>query len=80
MEEVNVNDDVKALQQKVDLFFKQGRAVHLKFKKGYWKNGHIIENSSADFFMLNEFVEGERPVFYLELDDVSEFKEVKKNG
>jgi hypothetical protein len=57
------------MQQKADYFFKNKKAVHVKYKKGFFKNGEIIEISS-DFFMLNDFLEGEFPVFFLEIEEI----------
>lgn len=67
------NEDVTLLQQKAKLFFNNGQKVHLSFKKDYWKRGHIKE-VSADFFILDESLEGELPVFFLELKDIQLFK------
>ena len=69
----NENEDVLVLQQKVKHYKELGVPIHLKYKKGFWKNGHILE-ISADFFMINEFLEGEFPVFFLELEYIEEYK------
>lgn len=66
-------EDVTLLQQKANLFFKNKQKVHLSFKKDYWKRGYIKE-VSADFFILDESLEGELPVFFLELKDIQLFK------
>lgn len=68
MEEV----DVKTLQKKVDYFFKSKECVHVKFKRGFWKNGYVTE-ISADFFILDELIEGDMPVFFMEIKDVEKY-------
>ena len=73
----NANDNVKLLEQKANHFFRTGDEVHIKFKlkdgeMNRWKNGIILECSS-DFFMLREFVDGEMPIFYLEIHDIVKF-------
>ena len=69
----NVNEEVEALQQKADYFFKNKTAVHIKFKRGYFKRGMITEISS-DFFILQEFLEGSQPCFFLQIIDIEPFK------
>lgn len=70
----NISDERKlALQQKADYFFKANKAIHIKFLKGYFLNGYIKE-ISADFFILDEFVEGEIPCFFLQIDEIDLYK------
>jgi len=79
MNEEDVN--VKALEQKATYFYKESIPIHVKFKRGFWKRGYILEVGS-DFFMMKEFIEGEMPVFFLEIKDIEKFnenKEVKEN-
>lgn len=65
-------DECITLEQKANSFFKNKKAVHLSFKKDYWKNGYIREVSS-DFLILDEFLEGEIACFFLELKDIQIF-------
>ena len=65
-----VNEEL--LKQKVNAYYKSGTIVHISFKKGYWKRGMILELSS-DFFMLQERLEGEMPVFFSEIEDIAKF-------
>ncbi len=60
------------IRQRVNYFFNIKKAVHIKFKKGNWKNGEIIEISS-DFFMLDEFLEGPQPIFFLQIEDIDPY-------
>jgi len=64
--------DVQLMQTKAEFFFNKKKAIHVKYKKGFFKNGNILELSS-DFFMLDDFLEGLFPVFYLEIEDIEEY-------
>ena len=75
MEEVNV----EALKSKAVYFYKDHIPVHVKYRRGFWKRGHITEISS-DFFLLNEFLEGEMPVFFLEIKDIEIFHDDRGEG
>lgn len=75
-EEVDVNIDVEAIKQKANYFYKNSIPIHAKYKRGHWKRGYILSFSS-DFFMLNEFHDGEMPIFFLELLDIEKYNEVK---
>ncbi len=59
-------------KEKVSIYFKQDRPIHIKLKDGEWLNGHVKE-MSADFFMLEEFKRGETPIFFLEVVSVNPF-------
>jgi len=72
MKEENV--DVKLLEQKARYFFENSIPVHVEYKRNFWKNGYILSVGS-DFFMLNEFIEREIPIFYLEVLDIKKFNE-----
>jgi len=65
------------LEKRANFYFKRDLPVHCKYKRGFWKNGYILEMSS-DFFSLNEFEEGLMPVFFNELLDIDKFEYKKK--
>tara|TARA_R100001530_G_scaffold133097_1_gene106103 strand:- start:2417 stop:2638 length:222 start_codon:yes stop_codon:yes gene_type:complete len=71
------NENEHILKKKVDYFCKNNSKVHIKFKKGYWKRGYIQETSS-DFFILDETLEGKMPVFYIEILSIEIYSGVKK--
>ena len=78
---IDVDEDVLGLSKKAEHFYNSVKAVHVKFKKGYWKNGYIKE-VSADFFILDEFLDGEIPCFFFQIEDIEvytidNFKRVK---
>lgn len=63
------SQEITLLQKKATVYFNRGEKVHISFKKGHWKRG-IIQEVSADFFMLNETLEGMMPIFFLEIKDI----------
>lgn len=58
-----------------DLYAQQKKA-HVKLFNGQWLNGFILE-VRADFFIIDDQVKGEIPVFWLELKYASQFREKK---
>ena len=75
----DVNEEVRLMRQKVNHFFKQKKPIHIKYKKGFWKRGKILE-ILKDFFVLDEFIEGKKEVFFLEIYDINEYTKGDKNG
>ncbi len=75
----DVNEEVKLMCQKANHFFKQKKPIHIKYKKGFWKRGKILE-IFKDFFVLDEFIEGKKDVFFLEIYDINEYTIGNKNG
>ena len=65
------------MKMKANVFLKSEIPVHVDFRQGYWKNGKILEVSS-DFFLLEERLEGRMPIFFIEINDIKPFKEIKK--
>lgn len=65
-----MNIDEKELaeinQKKALYFFNNKIPVHISLKTSRWANGEIKEFFS-DGFVLKEFVEGEIPIFYIEI-------------
>ena len=68
-----MNNNVDVLKSKVKYFFDSQIPVHVTYQRGYWKNGKIKE-IGTDFFLIDEFLEGERVVFLLEIEDIVEYK------
>lgn len=73
MNNVYEDEEAKIISNKVNYYFENGIAVHIGFKKGYWKRGFIKE-VGADFFLLQEFIEGKMPVFYIEVEKIEEYR------
>lgn len=73
MEEKKENENDLILK-KADFYHKDKQVVHIVLKNGKFYNGGIIY-VGADFLMLNDRKLGELPVFYLEIHDITPFKE-----
>ena len=54
-------------------FFDNQIKVHITFKDDSWKNGAIIEMTSADFFMFSDVYEGDQPIFYLQIKEIAPY-------
>ena len=54
------------LARLAQVYLERATPVHLVYRNGKWKNGVIVE-IRADFFILDEFVEGKVIVFFQEL-------------
>ena len=67
-----VNGEVKLMRQKANHFFQQNKSIHIKYKKGFWKRGKILQILN-DFFIIDEFMEGRKSVFFLEIYDIEEY-------
>ena len=66
--------------KRAEYFFKDKLLVHIKTKKGGFYNG-IIKEMSADFFILNERLLGEMPIFFLEIERIEPYNNpTKKEG
>lgn len=72
--------DQVTIKKKVQVFFDNSITIHVQKKSGEWLNGSITEVSS-DFFMLNERIKGDLPVFFLEIESIEKYispSEVKR--
>ena len=65
-------EEKEMIMKKTQVFFKEQIIVHIKLKTGFWKRGLITE-VSADFFMLDETLEGIQPVFFQEIESIEKF-------
>ncbi len=64
--------DQDTIKKKAQVFFDNSISVHVQKKSGEWLNGYISEVSS-DFFMLNERLKGDLPVFFLEIESIEKY-------
>ena len=71
-------DDI-TIEDKINVYFKKGIAVHIIKKENGWLNGYIDELGSL-FFILNEFKYGKLIVFYSEIDKVETYTKEIKDG
>lgn len=68
------NDKEVLIRKKIDAWFVLEKPVHVVLSSGIWKNG-IVKEIKGEFFILEERLEGEIPIFYQEIAKVSAFKE-----
>lgn len=73
---------IEILQKRLQYFFDKQIPIHVTLKENKFLNGYVKE-VSADFFILDDFKEGEQPVFYIEIlpNGINAYKkEEKKDG
>ena len=65
---IDINDkELAEINKKKALYFFNNKiSVHISLKTSRWANGEIKE-FFGDGFVLKEFVEGEIPIFYIEI-------------
>lgn len=77
---MSYQNNEEVLQKKADYFLKTNQQVHIKYKKGYWKRGYISKVLTG-FFILKVNLEGNFPVFYMEIESIELYqKKERKNG
>lgn len=75
-----INDydtNIKNLKITSEIYYTNKRIVHITNLNGSWKNG-TITSISDDFFMLDELLEGEQPIFYIQIKSIEPYKEKKE--
>ena len=63
---IDETQGIEILKKRVEYFFKNQIPIHISLKTERWLNGIILEVSD-EFFILKEFKEGEKPIFYIEI-------------
>jgi hypothetical protein len=68
------------VRRKCNFFNNKSKPIHIKLKNKFY-NGFIRE-IRADFFVVNDFFVGLVPIFYVEVVELVEYKEMnkKENG
>lgn len=66
-------EEVILIKKKVQAHYETKVPMHVVYKGGIWKNGHVTE-VSAEFFILDDFLEGKMAIFFQEVYSVSSFK------
>ncbi len=66
-------NETSILRKTIKIYYEKSTAIHIKFKQDYWKNGFILDLGDEDYFMLNEFLEGEMPVFYTQIKEITPY-------
>lgn len=67
-----IDDTRTILQKKADAYYLLKEKVHVTLKTGHWLNGLIIE-ISADFFIVDETLQGKTPVFFQEIKSIEKY-------
>lgn len=70
-------EDKDMIEDKIRLFFSKSLPIHISKKNGEWLNGSIIEVGS-NFLLLKEFKLNDMLVFFSEIAEVEQFREVKE--
>ena len=63
-------------EQLIRLAFSKGIKIHITLNDETWRNG-MVQEVSADFFMLEDKENGIEPFFYIQLKNVEPFREEK---
>lgn len=63
-------NEIEVIKKKIEYFKKDNIDVHITKKNGYFHNGSILEIES-DFLILIDKIDGEMPIFFAEIVEVS---------
>lgn len=61
-------------EEKINSAFNNKTKVHITLRNKSWRNG-IITYIGADFFIIEDMINGQDPIFFLDLDKIEPFKE-----
>ena len=75
-EKTGDEEQEELFRKKANIFFKEKLPVHIVIKSKIFYNG-LITKLSADYFMIEDRVLGELPVFYVELYSIERQEEKK---
>lgn len=76
LEVKRMEETIKVLKEKANYFFSKNLRVHITKKDKNFFNGEILTTKEDEFvFKINDDKEGERIVFYSEINDIEEYKE-----
>jgi len=72
-----MEDKFKILKEKIKYFFDKNTPVHVSYKlPGKIANGYIQEQSAL-FFILHDFMFGDMMIFFEEIEDIIPYREKK---
>lgn len=69
-----MNQEKKAIIEKLDFYFDKRIRVHIKLLSGKFRNGLIIEKESENVYVMREDVLGLIHIFVSEVNYVEEYK------
>jgi len=78
---IDEKEKIEAIKKKCFYFYQQNIPIHISLNTDRWANGNIKEFIS-DGFILDEFEEGEIPIFFMEIlpNGIKPFKREGENG
>ena len=68
-----MNEGIEVIKKQVQVYFEKNIPIHLELKDGHFYNGRITLVSS-DYFMLDEKLLGDMPVFYQLIDKLEVYE------
>lgn len=75
MENEMTNEErITLLKKKADAFKVLDKLVHISFNNGNFFKRGLIKEVKADFFILEERLEGLQPVFFQEVKSIEPYK------
>jgi len=70
-----MSDEIRKInKEKILTAFSGKIKLHISLKDGSWRNGFVFE-TSADFFIFEDNVNGKESIFFLELKEVHPYLE-----
>ncbi len=73
-----MKDEIRKLnEEKIKEAKENSTKLHLILKDKTWRNGYVKE-IKADFFIFEDSINGQEPIFFLELNKVEPY--IKKGG
>ena len=73
-----MNEEMNLKEAKINSALKNSTKLHLNLKDRTFRNGYVIK-LGADFFLFHDDVNGNEPIFFLELYNVEPVMEGKEN-
>ena len=68
------NDTIDTIKEKINSAFINTTKLHIVLKDKFWRNGFVVEQS-ADFFIFDDVIQGQEPIFFLEVAKVEPYFE-----
>ena len=70
------NEEMKLNEEKIREAYKNSTKIHITLKDKTWRNGYVKE-IRPDFFIFSDDVNGNEPIFFLELKKVEPYVDDK---
>ena len=77
MNDEKIDDARTIIQKKADAFWVLKEKVHISLTNGNWKRW-IIKDIKSDFFILDESLEGNQPIFFVEVRSIEKYTPKKE--